>query len=79
MGAKRRTFSPNFMRAVLIILGVLCLLDAGFRKRPYRLGLYEFEDDSDITLDRRTGRAFAALVGIALILWAFLSKTMSFL
>jgi hypothetical protein len=79
MVVTRSRVSPNFMRTVLIILGVLCLLDAGFRKRPYRLGLYEFEDDSDITLDRRTGRAFAALVGIALILWALLSKSLSFL
>jgi hypothetical protein len=58
---------------------VLCLLNAGFRKGPYRIGLYEIKDDSDVILDPRTGRAFAALLGIALILWALLSKSLTLL
>jgi hypothetical protein len=65
------------MRTALIILGVLFLLSAGFQKGPYRIGLYDIEDDSDVILDRRTGRAFLGLVGIALILWAVLSKSLT--
>jgi hypothetical protein len=65
------------MRTALIILGVVCLLNAGFPKGPYRIGLYDIEDDSDITLDRRTGRAFWVLLGIALILCALLSKSLT--
>jgi hypothetical protein len=64
------------MRTALIILGVICLLNAVFRKGPYRIGPYEIEDDSDVILDPRTGRVFAALLGIALILWALLSKSL---
>jgi hypothetical protein len=67
------------MRTVAIILGVLCLLDTGFGKHPYRFGLYDIEDDSDLILERRTGRTLAALVGVALILWALLCKTRTFL
>jgi hypothetical protein len=65
------------MRTALIILGVVCLLNAGFPKGPYRIGLYDIEDDSDIILDQRSGRAFWALLGIALILWALLSKSLT--
>jgi hypothetical protein len=62
------------MRIVLAILGVLMLVRAAWAKRPYRFGLYDFEDDSDIILNRRTGRLFTAVIGIALIVGAILYK-----
>lgn len=43
--------------------------------KTFRWGLHEFiEDESDIVLDRRTGRIFAAVIGIAFIIGAILYK-----
>lgn len=58
---------------MLVVLGLLLLGDALWRKRPYRLGLYEFDDDSDIVLDRRTGKVFEIVLAIALIVGGILS------
>jgi len=65
---------PWFMRIVLGLLGLLALLHAAWGKGLYRWGWYEFEDDSDIVLDRRTGRMVATVIGIALIVGAILYK-----
>jgi hypothetical protein len=61
------------MRIVLGILGFLNLIHAALGKR-FRLGLYDFDDDSDIVLDRRTGRIFSAVIGIAFIVGAILYR-----
>ena len=63
-----------FTRISLGVLGLLLLLDAAWRKRPYRFGLYDFEDESDICLDRRTGKRFELVIGLAFILSAILSS-----
>ncbi len=60
------------MRVLLGLLGLLALLDAGLRKRPFRWGLYDIEDDSDIILEGRTSKIFEAVIGIALIAGAIL-------
>ncbi len=62
------------MRIVLGIIGFLALIYAAWGKGFYRWGLYDFDDDSDIVLDRRTGRIVAAVMGIAFVIAAFLYK-----
>ena len=62
------------MQIVLGLLGLPSLLYAAWGKGFYRWGLYEFEDDSDIVLDRRTGRLIAAVIGIAFIVGAMLYR-----
>lgn len=43
--------------------------------KSFRWGLYDFvEDDSDVVLDRRTGRIVAVVIGIAFIVGAILYK-----
>ena len=55
-------------------MGLLMLMWAAWGK-TFRWGLYDFiEDDSDIVLDRRTGRIVAAVIGIAFIIGAILYK-----
>jgi hypothetical protein len=49
------------------------LIWAAFGK-SFRWGLYVFDGDSDLVLDRRTGRVVAAIIGVALILAAFLYR-----
>jgi len=62
------------MQIGLAIVGVLMLIWAAVCK-TFRWGLYDFvEDDSDIVLDRRTGRIVAAVIGIAFIVGAILYK-----
>jgi hypothetical protein len=61
------------MQIGLAIVGVLMLIWAAVGK-TFRWGLYDFEDDSDIVLDRRTGRIVAAVIGIAFIVGAILYK-----
>lgn len=62
------------MQFGLAIVGVLMLIWAAVGK-TFRWGLHEFiEDESDIVLDRRIGRIFAAVIGIAFIIGAILYK-----
>jgi len=62
------------MRIGLGIVGFLMLIWAAWGK-SFRWGLYDFvKDDSDIVLDRRTGRMVAAVIGIAFIIGAILYK-----
>lgn len=62
------------MQIGLVIVGVLMLIWAAVGK-TFRWGLYDFiEDDSDIVLDRRTGRIVAAVIGIVFIIGAILYK-----
>ena len=42
--------------------------------KSFRWGVYDFNDDSDIVLDRRTGGMVAAVIGIACIIGAILYK-----
>ncbi len=62
-------------RLFLGSLGFIVLVDAILRKGPYRLGVHDFDDDSDIVLDRRTGRTFEIVLGIVLILGAVLIRS----
>jgi hypothetical protein len=62
------------MRIVMGLVGMLALFLAAWGKGVYRWGFYECEDDSDIVLDRRTGRMLAAAIGIAFIIGAILYK-----
>ena len=55
------------MRIVLVIVGFLTLIHAAWGK-GLRWGLYEFDDESDIVPDRRTGRIVAAVIGVAFII-----------
>jgi len=55
------------MRIVLVIVGFLTLIHAACGK-GLRWGLYEFDDESDIVPDRRTGRIVAAVIGVAFII-----------
>jgi hypothetical protein len=50
------------MRIGLGIVGLLMLIHAACGKR-FRYGLYDVDDDSDIELERRTGRMFEAIMG----------------
>jgi len=60
------------MRIGLGIVGFLMLIWAAWGK-SFRWGLYDFvKDDSDIVLDRRTGRMVSAVIGIACIIGAIL-------
>lgn len=61
------------MRMALGVLGFLMLIWAAWGK-TFRWGLYDFNDDSDIVLDRRTGRIVAAIIGVALIIGAVLYR-----
>ena len=61
------------MRIGLGTLGFLMLLHAAWGKR-FRWGLYDFDDDSDLVLDRRTGRIVSAVIGIAFIVGAILYR-----
>jgi len=61
------------MRIALGALGFLMLIWAAWGK-IFRWGLYDFNDDSDIVLDRRTGRIVAAIIGVALIIGAVLYR-----
>ena len=61
------------MRIVLGILGFLILIWAVWGK-TFRWGLYDFNDDSDIVLNRRTGRVVAAIIGVAFIIGAILYR-----
>jgi hypothetical protein len=70
----KRFYTSLVIRIVLGIIGLLALVRAAWGKGHFRWGLYEFEDDSDIVLDRRTGRLVAAVIGIAFILGAILYK-----
>ncbi len=55
-------------------MGLLMLMGAAWGK-TFRWSLHDFiEDDSDIVLDRRTGRIVAAVIGIAFIIGAILYK-----
>jgi hypothetical protein len=60
------------MRIGMSIVGFLMLVWAAVGK-TFRWGIYDFvEDDSDIVLDRRTGRIVATVIGIAFIIGAIL-------
>jgi len=62
------------MQIGVAIIGVLMLIWAAVGK-TFRWGLYDFiEYDSDIVLDRPTGRIVAAAIGIAFIIGAILYK-----
>ena len=61
------------MQIGLAIVGFVMLIWAAVGK-SFRWGLYDVEDDSDIVLDRRTGRIVAAAIGIAFIVGAILYK-----
>ena len=61
------------MRIVLGILGFLMLIWAVWGK-TFRWGLHDFNDDSDIVLNRRTGRGVAAIIGVAFIIGAILYR-----
>jgi hypothetical protein len=62
------------MRIGLSIVGFLMLIWAAVGK-SFRWGLYDFiEGDSDIVLDRPSGRIVAAVIGIAFIIGAILYK-----
>jgi len=52
------------------ILGFISLLHAIRDKGNYRLGLYEFEDESDIPLSRGIGRLWYFVIGLALVVGA---------
>ena len=58
-------------RMGLGLIGLALLLHAMWGK-VYRWGFYDFEDESDIILERRTGKIFEALIGIVLIVGAVL-------
>jgi len=61
------------MRIALGVLGFFMLIHAAWGKN-FRFGLYEFDDESDIVLDRRTGRIYTAIIGIAFIIGAILYR-----
>ena len=61
------------MRIVLVIVGFITLIHAAWGK-GLRWGLYEFDDESDIVPDRRTGRIVAAVIGVAFIIGSILYR-----
>ena len=58
-------------RIGLGLIGLVMLLHAMWGK-VYRWGFYDFEDESDIILERRTGKIVEALIGIAFLVGAVL-------
>jgi len=53
-------------------LGVIVLVHSMLGRGTYRWGPYDFEDGSDIPIDRRAGRIWEAVVGVAFIVGATL-------
>lgn len=53
------------------VIGLGALFHAVWGK-VYRSAFYDFEDESDIILDRRTGKILEALIGIAFLVGAIL-------
>ncbi len=62
----------TLMRIWCGVLGLAALVHAILGKGSYGWGPYDFDDDSDIPIDRRIGRIWKAVVGFALIIGAIL-------
>jgi hypothetical protein len=69
---KRDVTAGILTRVCCGLLGLIALFHAILGKGSYRWGLYDFDDDSDIPIDRRIGRAWEAVIGVAFILAAIL-------